>query len=121
LPGPAAWLGGKAEQLFEFLCLGEDPPGWTVTPLGRIQQLPGNQLPGNINQNNSSGYPDPPERIPTPIPIVPGNPATGPTEPEQIFGFPTPNLLLPRLLRQKNGVGGRFSALPKRLDYSTAS
>jgi len=58
---------------------------------------------------------------PDPDPDLPGNPAQGPTEPEQIFGFPTPIIFLPRLLRPENGVGGRFSALPKPLDYSAAS
>tara|TARA_Y100001937_G_scaffold37207_1_gene53080 strand:+ start:470 stop:793 length:324 start_codon:yes stop_codon:yes gene_type:complete len=107
--------------LFGFLCLGEDLPGWTGTPLERIQQLPGSQVPGNINPNNSSGYPDAPGRIPTPIPIVPGNPARSPTEPEQIFGFPTPKLGLSPLDGEKNGATGRMTALAKRSSYSAAS
>jgi len=46
-------------------------------------------------------------------PDLPGSPAQGPTEPEQFFGFPTPIICLHPRLRPENGVGGRFSALPK--------
>ena len=65
------------------------------------------------NPNNSSGNSEAPGKINPKPDVCLRSPQRLGSNPNNFSAYRAPKLLLPRLLRQKSGVRGRFSALPK--------